>query len=1520
MFYKLTAAVRRNRKWFIMLAGIIVFVTTYALILPAITIDKDTALDEPGLEVVLQDEETTLAEGEEETPEESEPPDDTGPSDDTEPPDETETSEPELPAVTLEETVGDVSVKVEAEEGVFPADTTMILNEVEDKESLDSIEDAVEDTVKDVQAVEVAFQNADGEAVEPQDKFTMTVEPVQPDEDASQVVVTLDEDGKTEIAEPEKNDTVELLILPEEVPVVAVVQTQELHTTLLTASGKTYEATVTFDQNAKIPEGSTLILTEFKEQSPAFQNAKQLVMEAGIIASESAVSTKEETNGLLDSTAFQPMSIGGGLSAPKGDVTSEAEAGVGIDVFDLAIFDNNGNEIEPAAPVQVELTVKSLPDDVSAAEFAATVKVTHLRETGEGIRVEVVAEDGDSTPGSIDVQKDAAVLTFETDSFSTYTVSWTNNNETNNVTVHYGYIRNNRFREFNESQFPNGVPNISYADRPNYLIYDVAGYDFSYATLGNPTGSNPQYLQPLLGRSSYSYYKADGTVENASYDTLSDGNQIYMVYTPKATPPHGGTPLVRESGTPPAPPEILKESKNNHDGTRTLSLSITGHEEPMEIVKLADVILVFDVSGSMGNNMDGGTASGSDPSRLARAKTAIKFLSDDLLSDQRVNLEGEKLIRMSLVTFSNTAQVVQPFTDDPAVYAAAVDSMNSGGGTNWERSLQVANEMAVDPDRATFVVFVTDGNPTWRMTRYNVSDATLRSQNDMFTSNTTGYYRLYNVFGQGNSDNQSRNYNAALIQAQSIVNLGKHFYSVGISNDPTNLVDFTEDAGVPRENSYTADNEEKMLDAFEDIIRKIEATSGFSHVDMIDGITGLTNLVAKTPITGVDAESFTYTRSYVNEQGQTVEDEPWDRTEDGQVANEAIYNEATGAVEWHMGDNFQLKDGVTYKVNFRVWPAQEATDIVTDLNNGLIEYDDLEPAIKEQLVKSGNIYTVKTNTDDAYVTYYKSKRTIDGVETIGDPQPPMYFQDVDPLVVSAMPVHLEKLWEDSFGDGEDRAEEVTLFLQRRPHGGSEEDWEDYAVPYINPEGVLVTSNEIRLSEANDWKATFYVAPGLIDAEGEECNTGHQYRIIEPELDYHYELNGEVVRPMYHGFHTRQAAASVHGDESHLVTELLERNVYINWEYEGDFDGSDSLSATNIVKGGINIGKIVMDYSGQHEIYSDDTFTIRGYILDPDGNPYTFNNEWDTRTDKSGRTGASPEWLEHQNDPLPYHTYDKDGNRTGYKLHFDSTADIVLHLKAGEVVRFPVIPQNCTFRFYEESSSMPENYELVRVNASHTIKDESGEYVLTPASQQPTVSSDFVVEGVVYGNSKHDVEFVNKTTIDTVEIRLLKVDNGNPDILLNGAHFELYLDEDHTEKAVDKDGNEIPTIITGGYLDEDETEPAGLASIGSLPYGTYYLVETVAPNGYFELMDHVVITVSNGGVDVLQTDNAQGSAGEATHYEGQGLVTFTVTNSSGKELPHTGGPGTLLYTSGGLFLMAAAMIYLICVRRRERRLE
>ncbi len=1503
MFYKLSAAVRRNRKWFIMLAGVIVFVTTYALILPAITIDKDTALDEPGMEVVLQESETA-------------------PDGETEPPDDSETTEPEstepaLPAVTLEESVGDVSVKVDADEGVFPADTSMILSTVDDKDAISSIEGAVEDPVRQVQAMEVAFQNADGETVEPQDKFTLTVEPAKTDDDTSQVVVTLDEKGKAAIAESEKDEPVELLILPEEVPVVAVVETQELHTTLLTASGKTYEATVTFDQNAKIPEGSTLILTEFKEQSPAFQNAKQLVTDAGFLNTEPAESTaEEETNGLLNSAACQPMSIGGGLTGAKNSADSEAEAETGFDAFDLAIFDNHGNEIEPAAPVQVELTLKSLPNDITPAEFLDSVTVTHLRETGEGIQTEVVAQNGNGTPGTVEVEKDSAVMAFETDSFSVYTVTWTYRSNSRyyyrSSNIHYGYMSGGRFVEFPNGTPGNNVISINSSHSPAFLIYDVAGYQFDSAHLDSATGTE---IEPLIryNDSRWQYIQeganpsTSSNWHNIAYGSSTNVNQdIYMVY--KALDPvttGGHAKMYETAADTPNEPAVLKESENNHDGTRTLSLSVTGDTRPIEAEKLADIIVIFDRSGSMSNNMAGGTASDENPSRLSEAKKATNYLAEDLLN--RLNRDGEKLCRMALVTFSNTAEAIhvpgsstEYFTDDPAVYESMLTDVTAGGGTNWEMALQVANRLEVDPERETFVIFVTDGNPTWRMTRSPdgaMTDANLRS-NDMYTGSTYQYYRQYNVFGTGNSDVRSNNYAAALAESISIANHKKHYYSIGVSNDVTNLENLMEDCGVGADHAFIAEEEEDLMDAIETLRKSIEGTLGWGDVEVVDGITGMTNLFANAPIVGVDGESFVYEKS--TDGGLTWT--PLNLQAEG--INKAEYKD--GAVQWNMGERFQLAKGTTYRVSFVVWPSQEALDICTDLNNGLITYDSLEEDVKKQIKKSGGVYTLETNTEDAYVEYKESRVTGNNVE-VGDETYRLYFDPVQPLVLQTMELKIEKLWKDDFGDGEDRAEEVHLILEYRKKG-TDDPWEEYALPYIDPTGNQAVSSDIWLSDANNWTASGFISPGLIDGFGNVRDSGYEFRLSEPDIDYHYELNYEIINPVLHGHHT---------DMPGTDPTLVPHGVYITKEYldpEGNVE--DALTAVNVVKGGINIGKIAYDLTGEHEIYPQKSFIIRGKILDPDGNPYTFNMDWDDREDKNSKNGG-PEWVQHQNDPLVYHTYDKNGIRTGYKLHFASTDNIELHLKAGETVRFPVIPAGCTFELYEEVESM-QGYELIRIDAEHSEKNEAGVFVRTEDEKQPQVNGDNVVTGVVYGNSKHDVTFYNKSTADHYEIQLMKVDIGNQELRLNGAQFELYQDEEHTVKAVNIDGEEVGTITTGGWLDDEKTQPAGLAQLGELPNGTYYLVETHAPDGYLAPSEHIILTVSGGGVTVMQTDNAQGSAGGATVYNEGDVVTVTVTNSQGTELPQTGGPGTLLYTSGGLFLMAAAMIYLICVRRRERR--
>ncbi len=1686
MFYKLSAAVRRNRKWLVMLAGVIVFVTTYALILPAITIDKDTALEEPGLEVVLQDDETAASAEDGEEPAEQT---DADPAEDV-------TQAEEMPAVSLEETVGGVSVKVEAEEGVFPADTTMVLNEVDDKKSLDSIENAVEDAVKDVQAVEVAFRNADGDPVEPQDSYTMTVEPVTPadSEETQQVVVSLNESGEAAVVEPAQEDeAAQMVVAPDDVPVVALVETEVLTTTFLSASGKTYEATVTFDSAAKLPEGAHLSLKEIKQSSKDYRQAKQILEEAGVIGSTDTDGGATLTIPLEEPSTerfLQPMAIGGGFTASIGGDSMEFE----MDVLDLSILDKNGDEIEPAAAVQVEITLKSLPKDMKEEEFISSAKVTHLRETGEGVQAEVVASNLTGEPGTIAVKNDEAVINFETDSFSTYTISWGRTGG-NRATVHYGYMEGDSFVEFDQNVFSNGVPSISRSNAPNYLIYDVAGYEFDNSYLIH--NSTLTEIQPFLtstSTSNYTYYRASSTLSNTSTGSLSSRDNIYMVYTPKAAPTNGGTPLVRESAVPPEPPEILKESENNHDGTRTLSLSITGHEKPMDIIKLADVILVFDISGSMEQNrlQTGET-------RLEGAKQSVHKLSQMLLDDPRfINVDGDRMVRMSLVTFSNSAQLVQPFTERSSEFNEAFGNLTADGGTNWQKALQIADEMPVDPDRATLVVFVTDGDPTWRMTRYGVSDVQLRNQNDMHTGSTTGYYRLYDVFGQGNSDDQGRNYDAALIPAKSIVSHNKHFFSIAIGDSAGTLAQFTEESGAGPGHSFTVHNEEGLTQAFNDIFDSLQAYSGFGHVDMVDGITGLTNLFAKTPVVNVDEGSFTYTK--------TVEgvEQSWNPRSEG--ANEAVYQ--NGSVEWHMGDNFQLQDGVTYKVSFKVWPSQEATDIVTDLNNGLINYDDLEPEIKAQIQEANGYYTVKTNEDDAHVTYSKSKRTASGVEILGEPLPPVYFPEVPPLVVETMPMTLEKVFEDAFGDetgdgvGADRPSEVHLTLECRPMGStSEDDWEPFPITYVNPAGDTVHTSDIWLSEANNWKTTFYVSPGLRDKYEAHLNEGHEYRLTEEDTEYHYELFSEYLNPYLQGHES-----PVPGMDQTLAAA---EEVYVTPTYGGDTDGSEALTAKNIVKGGINLFKHVNGAGAGLDPNAE--FTIRGWIRDPNGNPYLFDQANDEREDKSQKASetGTPLFYIHQNDPLPYHFYNANGDRVIYKGHFSDTSDIEFKIKDGEQIRFPIIPTGCTYQFWEvDGDGMPTGFVLESVEgvardnllnpatgkyeffdssdlskypvvdsenriggtivgntlfrldfynryvqpnhisvtktlmnadgtkqvysdktftingyihnrfgrgytfdpalddrtdksqgipeseyASHTwddhqddpiaynIIDKDGNFVIykghfpntdqitvelrsgdtleflnvperhsyqfyedTGEMEDPDSNYEFVsssgeavvvgggtavqpnvtqnddgftvVSGTVHENEDHSIEVVNKTKSDAVDLQLEKVDALDSTRKLNGATFQLFADAEHEHPATDSLGNEIGEITTGGFADDQQTVPLGTAYIGNLLPGTYYLVETNTPPGYLALEDHVIITVSASGVTVLQAENA---AAENVYTDGN-MVTIVVTNTTGTELPHTGGPGTFLFTSGGLFMMAAAMIYLICVRRRERRLE
>ena len=104
----------------------------------------------------------------------------------------------------------------------------------------------------------------------------------------------------------------------------------------------------------------------------------------------------------------------------------------------------------------------------------------------------------------------------------------------------------------------------------------------------------------------------------------------------------------------------------------------------------------------------------------------------------------------------------------------------------------------------------------------------------------------------------------------------------------------------------------------------------------------------------------------------------------------------------------------------------------------------------------------------------------------------------------------------------------------------------------------------------------------------------------------------------------------------------------------------------------------------------------------------------------------------------------------------------------------------------------------------------------------------------------------------------------------------------------------------------------------LSNGTYYLVETKAPDGYLKLANKVKIEVSESGITAAFDPVSETAINDETA-NNKMIYTFTVNNTPGQELPNTGGRGTLPYTLGGFILMISALMYGFMMRRRERRL-
>ena len=172
----------------------------------------------------------------------------------------------------------------------------------------------------------------------------------------------------------------------------------------------------------------------------------------------------------------------------------------------------------------------------------------------------------------------------------------------------------------------------------------------------------------------------------------------------------------------------------------------------------------------------------------------------------------------------------------------------------------------------------------------------------------------------------------------------------------------------------------------------------------------------------------------------------------------------------------------------------------------------------------------------------------------------------------------------------------------------------------------------------------------------------------------------------------------------------------------------------------------------------------------------------------------------------------------------------------------------------------------------------------------------------YGEDNH-VTNEDSTETYSFAIDIVKTDSQNN--LIDGAEFKIY------DAATG--GNEVAVVlmddgVTYRRARADETGVSivvkdGQVRIVGFDNGTYYLEETVSPQGYNKLTARQKFIISDSNLDAVY-NNGIFSTGSGVH----------VVNKTGSMLPETGGMGTVLFVTIGTMMVMAAGVLLVTKKR------
>ena len=190
---------------------------------------------------------------------------------------------------------------------------------------------------------------------------------------------------------------------------------------------------------------------------------------------------------------------------------------------------------------------------------------------------------------------------------------------------------------------------------------------------------------------------------------------------------------------------------------------------------------------------------------------------------------------------------------------------------------------------------------------------------------------------------------------------------------------------------------------------------------------------------------------------------------------------------------------------------------------------------------------------------------------------------------------------------------------------------------------------------------------------------------------------------------------------------------------------------------------------------------------------------------------------------------------------------------------------------------------------------------------------------------------DKTRTYTWKVDIFKYANGSEDTPLAGATFKI-VNSDKTKAAIFsgsrlyawvplENGDDADKgIVTAGT--ELTTTETGKLECAGFDAGTYYLVETQAPDGYNKLKEPVAInirsTVVGNDNEKERTATVENAAKLTSDENDPNAKSYVkVDNKSGTLLPTTGGMGTTLFYVLGSVLVIGAVVLLVSKKRMSK---